>query len=163
MDEIKARKSGSCVRCGRKLTDPRSVQRGMGPVCWTASKGDVFERDLEATPQEWERREQLLRQGGEIDLGANWRYIDIDPQMALQLPWQLRVSVRFRDGEFEAYGCASWGQESREIVFVRSSDLRSAYAAAVQAGPVSSARAYRYTRTRRRVTARRASKGARAA
>ena len=26
--------SGVCARCGRELTDPASVQRGVGPVCW---------------------------------------------------------------------------------------------------------------------------------
>jgi len=23
-----------CARCGRKLTDPVSIKRGYGPVCW---------------------------------------------------------------------------------------------------------------------------------
>ena len=25
-----------CIICGRLLTDPLSVKRGMGPVCWAA-------------------------------------------------------------------------------------------------------------------------------
>jgi len=28
----------SCQRCGRKLTDPRSIKRGYGPVCWSKIK-----------------------------------------------------------------------------------------------------------------------------
>jgi len=27
------RSSGKCARCGRALSDPVSVERGMGPVC----------------------------------------------------------------------------------------------------------------------------------
>lgn len=26
---------GKCARCGRKLTDPDSIIRGIGPECWT--------------------------------------------------------------------------------------------------------------------------------
>lgn len=28
---------GRCARCGRELTDPESIQRGMGPTCWSKS------------------------------------------------------------------------------------------------------------------------------
>lgn len=145
-----ARQAGKCARCGRAISDPASLARGVGPVCWRACGGDIFAADLQADQTEWDRREQLLREGGEIDLGVNWRYIDHDPNMALQLPWQLRVSVRFRDGAFEAYGVASWAGQSKEIVFGRSADLRSAYAAAVQAGPASSTAADRCAMPRRR-------------
>ncbi|MDI6872488.1 MAG: DUF6011 domain-containing protein, partial [Bacillota bacterium] len=39
--------AGQCVRCGRKLKDPISVERKMGPVCWTRSG-----RNLERSEQE---------------------------------------------------------------------------------------------------------------
>ncbi|WP_370514520.1 DUF6011 domain-containing protein [Alteribacillus sp. YIM 98480] len=29
-----------CVKCGRKLKDKRSQERGYGPVCWKKSKED---------------------------------------------------------------------------------------------------------------------------
>lgn len=31
---IKARNRDTCLRCGRKLTNPKSKARGMGPICW---------------------------------------------------------------------------------------------------------------------------------
>lgn len=144
-----SKQTSRCCRCSRTLTDPHSVARGMGPDCWAFSGGDVFERDLDASPKEWQRRERLLCGGGEIDLGANWQYIEHDPNMALQLPQQMRVSVRHKDGQFEAYGLV-FGltpAESREIVFLRSPDVKAAYAAAVQAGPASNASAHRIMRT----------------
>ncbi|MGB9815476.1 MAG: DUF6011 domain-containing protein [Thermoplasmata archaeon] len=30
---------GHCKRCGRKLTDPKSVMRGYGPKCWEKMQG----------------------------------------------------------------------------------------------------------------------------
>lgn len=141
-----SRQASNCCRCGRRITDPASLSRGMGPICWTESQGDVFESDLQATDEEWVRREQVLRRGGEIDLGANWRYVEHDESMALQFPQQMRVSVRYRDGAFEAYGQVSWGGISREVVFLRSLDVQTAYAAAVQAGPASNAAAHRSLR-----------------
>jgi hypothetical protein len=140
------RQASNCARCGRRISDPVSLSRGMDPVCWTESLGGLFERDLQASDEEWARREELLRKGGEIDLGVNWQYIDHDPNMALQFPQQMRVSVRFKDGAFEAYGQVSWGGLSREIVFLRSLDVQTAYAAAVQAGPASNAAAERSRR-----------------
>jgi hypothetical protein len=32
-DQIEVWHSGSCSRCGRELTDPQSIARGLGPVC----------------------------------------------------------------------------------------------------------------------------------
>jgi hypothetical protein len=32
-DQIEVWHSGTCGRCGRELTDPESIQRGLGPVC----------------------------------------------------------------------------------------------------------------------------------
>lgn len=146
--------SGNCTRCGRKLTDPVSVARSMGPICWGRSMGDVFEKDMEASEQEWARREETLRMGGEIDLGCNWRYMDRDPEMALQLPSSLRVSLRFKDGRFEAYGLVyGWG-ENREVVFGSSEDVRTAYRVAVNAGPQSSATARRIMESNRRAALR---------
>lgn len=129
--------SGQCSRCHRALRDPVSVRRGMGPVCWANSMGDAFERDLEASDEEWARREKLLRADGEIDLGHNWEY----DQGQDFLPWMVRVSLRFNSvtARFEAYGSlVNPGRPSlheAEIIFGASADLKTAYAAAVKAGP----------------------------
>ena len=142
--------AGSCARCHRALKDPKSVERGMGPVCWAKSNGDIFEKGLEADEQEWARREELLRKGGEIDFGCNWQYIDYNPDMALQIPVTMRVSVRFREGAYEAYGVAAYPGENKEIVFERSQDIKAVYKAAVQAGPHSNAQVAYIQRQRRR-------------
>lgn len=34
LDTVEVWHDGSCARCGRDLTDPLSVQRGIGPDCW---------------------------------------------------------------------------------------------------------------------------------
>lgn len=40
--------STHCAECGRLLTDPVSVQRGIGPVCWGAGKEDLnMKKDCE--------------------------------------------------------------------------------------------------------------------
>ncbi|MDI6871918.1 MAG: DUF6011 domain-containing protein, partial [Bacillota bacterium] len=134
MLETRAADGGQCVRCGRKLKDPVSLERGMGPVCWAQSQGDVFERDLEATEEEWARREHLLRHGGEIDLGCNWPWVDPEKirTHTLVLPQTMRVSIRYNPtaGLFEAYGEAA----GREVVVSAHADLRDAYRAAVNLG-----------------------------
>jgi len=32
--KVKIRNRETCLVCGRKLTNPKSKARGMGPVCW---------------------------------------------------------------------------------------------------------------------------------
>lgn len=128
----------TCVRCHRKLSDPASVKRGMGPVCWAQSNGDVFEKDLEVSEEEWARREELLRNGGEIDFGVNWEY----PIEGDMIPARMRVSVRYRDGVFEAYGFLVTVHKYDEVLFARCADIRDAYRAAVLAGPESNAKAH---------------------
>lgn len=140
----------NCIRCNRVLKDPKSVKRGMGPVCWAESGGDIFEKDLEADEKEWARREEVLKSGGEIDFGVNWQHIDYDPEMALQLPTTMRVSIRYRDGAFEAYGYIYHPQGNREEVFCRSTDIQVAYRAAVNAGPQSNANVVQIQRKQRR-------------
>ncbi len=141
---------GKCSRCGKALKDPVSVMRGMGPICWALAKGEIFEHDMDAPEEEWTRRDHVLRRGGEIDLGVNWRYIDHNPEMALQIPQNMRVSLRFANGVFEAYGAISgWGEE-REIVFGQAADVRTAYRLAINAGPQSEAVSYRVQRERQR-------------
>lgn len=147
MVEREVSKRGQCARCHRRLTDPVSIYRGTGPVCWAASGGDAFEADLEASDEEWTRREQLLRAGGEIDLGCNWEYDEGEDY----LPCTVRVSVRFvgphpgrPEGVFEAYGRlinSSWLVDGAEVVFSSGTDLRAVYAAAVMAGPRCAAQA----------------------
>ncbi len=129
--------AGQCTRCHRRLTDPVSLKRGMGPVCWAASNGSLFEGDLNASEGEWARRERLLRAGGEIDLGSNWDF-DLGEDY---FPTKVRVSVRFRNGRFEAYGALAnpVTPVEAEVVFAASTDLRSVYEAAVAAGQVSGA------------------------
>src|SRR5690606_19457919 len=96
-------KAGSCTRCGRGLKDPVSLRRGMGPVCWARSRGGTFDRLLDASDEEWQTREDLLRAGGEEDLGANWRWpLFVD---GVTITVQARISVRYdreRD-RYEAY------------------------------------------------------------
>lgn len=38
-DEIEVWHSGTCSRCGRELTDPESIARGLGPVCAERAMG----------------------------------------------------------------------------------------------------------------------------
>jgi hypothetical protein len=133
-----------CARCGRVLKNPESVARGIGPKCWKLVGGGVFDKDLDVGKLEWVRREKLLQDGGEIDLGVNWRYVKNG------IPSSMRVSVRYRDGKYEAYGrlLTFMGEE---VVFARSEDLKTVYREAVGAGPMSTALAYRKMRTRKKV------------
>lgn len=150
---VSAKKASSnCTRCGRRLTDPTSVARSMGPDCWAKSGGDIFEGDLEVSDEEWARRDELLRHGGEIDLGCTWRF---DPSTDEKpcLPCNIRISVRFVNGAFEAFGTLLWSGDyvsGTEVVFSRSDDLRTAYRAAVNAGPMCDAQIQRLERTARR-------------
>lgn len=138
----------NCARCGRRLTDPVSVKRGMGSVCYTFSGGGVFDKDLDASDDEWTRRRKLLQAGGEIDLGVNWRY----PSEGIGLGYSMRVSLRFRDGRYEAYGLVNRfgpgrsGDGDKEIVFAQTVDIREAHQAAVDAGPTYTALTYRARR-----------------
>lgn len=136
MSEIK----GQCTRCHRGLKDPQSVARSMGPICWAESGGDIFEADLQADEKEWTRREELLRHGGEVDFGVNWQYPV--PDNVLPTAFNLRVSVRYKDGNFEAYGVVYGPGTNYEIVFASSPDIKAIYRAAVEAGPTCTARAH---------------------
>jgi len=40
-DGLEVRHEGRCGRCGRALTTPESVDRGIGPECWAAMGGEV--------------------------------------------------------------------------------------------------------------------------
>ncbi|MBX5436755.1 MAG: hypothetical protein IRZ33_06005 [Alicyclobacillaceae bacterium] len=124
--------SDKCRRCGRALRDEQSVARGMGPVCYRRSGGGVFDKDLQADDAEWARRAALLERGGEIDLGANWPYLAEDGAH-----YQMRISVRYQDGKYEAYGALDdWARgERREVLIDRGADLRRVYESAVLAGP----------------------------
>lgn len=31
---VKLKNRDTCLACGRKLTNPKSIERGLGPVCW---------------------------------------------------------------------------------------------------------------------------------
>lgn len=31
---------GCCARCGKRLTDPQSIERGFGPHCWSSLTGE---------------------------------------------------------------------------------------------------------------------------
>lgn len=124
----------NCLRCGRALKRPHSIARGLGPICYKKCGGGTFDHDLEADEAEWQRREELLKNGGEIDFGVNWDYPDPGNMMRSH---NMRVSVRYRDGAYEAYGhIVKYGEpEAEEIVFARSTDLKTVYWEAIAAGP----------------------------
>lgn len=42
---------GRCCRCGRKLTTPESVERGIGPECWARSPGNAKAKAALAQPE----------------------------------------------------------------------------------------------------------------
>lgn len=48
--------SDRCMRCNRILSNPHSIARSRGPVCYKKSGG--------ADDKEWARREELLKAGG---------------------------------------------------------------------------------------------------
>ncbi|OPY63645.1 MAG: hypothetical protein A4E56_00368 [Pelotomaculum sp. PtaU1.Bin065] len=128
-----------CIRCGHRLKDPKSIKRGIGSICYRDSGGGTFDGDMDAVPEEWQRREQILKRGGEIDLGVNWQY----PVPGDMLPANMRVSIRCNDGFFEAYGCVLKTDGNEEILFARGTDLKDIYRVAVEAGPSCTAQAYR--------------------
>lgn len=138
-----AKSAGSCARCGRRLTNPHSVARSLGPVCYRKSGGGMFDRDMQASDAEWERRAEDLRRGGEVDFGW-WDCVqgmtEYGPAI---LQRAMRVSVRFRDGAFEAYGVLAQVEPPVEQIFYRGNDIRECWRAAIAAGPESSAAAYR--------------------
>ncbi|MGB9866739.1 MAG: DUF6011 domain-containing protein [Bacillota bacterium] len=137
--------TGKCIRCGRRLTRPSSVSRRLGHVCWVKSKGELFQNELTTTPQEWERREQLLRSGGEHDFGY-WDCVVNTEYGPSVLYHAMRVSVRYRDGMFEAYGVIDQAGVREERVFYKGTSVRDCWQAAVAAGPESQAEAYRAER-----------------
>jgi len=135
-----AQKSDRCMRCNRALSNPHSIARCLGPKCYKKAGGGVFDADLQADDKEWARREELLKAGGEIDLGVNWDYPD--PGNMIR-SYHMRVSVRYKDGAFEAYGCLMKpGKDQEEVVFARGQDLKVIYREAIAAGPTATAQAY---------------------
>ncbi|SMB98004.1 hypothetical protein SAMN00808754_2074 [Thermanaeromonas toyohensis ToBE] len=127
----------TCARCNRKLTNPHSIARQLGPKCYKLADGGIFDSDLQADEKEWARREEHLRRGGEIDFGTNWRY-----PLENGFSVNMRISVRYRDGAFEAYGVVFDPRGEREIVFARSEDLKAIYREAIATGPTYTAMAY---------------------
>ena len=84
--------SDRCMRCNRILSNPHSIARSLGPVCYKKSGGGVFDADLQADEKEWARREELLKAGGEIDFGVNWQY-----PLGNGFSANMRVSLRYRE------------------------------------------------------------------
>lgn len=41
-----------CGKCGKKITDPQSIQRGYGPTCWASISGDRCKIDSKAIFEE---------------------------------------------------------------------------------------------------------------
>jgi len=129
-----------CARCNRPLSNPHSIARSLGPVCYAKAGGGIFDSDLQADDSEWARRAKYLQAGGEIDFGVNWDYPD--PGNFIR-SYSMRVSVRYRDGAFEAYGCLMKpGKDQEEVVFARGQDLKVIYREAIAAGPTCTAQAY---------------------
>jgi hypothetical protein len=46
-EPVQQQSVGKCIRCGRKLTDPASIKRGMGPVCWGKSLQEQVRLEIE--------------------------------------------------------------------------------------------------------------------
>ncbi len=40
-----------CKKCGRKLIDKESMQRGYGPVCWEEHTGSIKKQDYDIDGQ----------------------------------------------------------------------------------------------------------------
>lgn len=135
-----------CMRCGRKLTNPHSIARNLGPVCYKKSGGGAFESQLEVPEEQWELRAEAMRRGGEADFGY-WDCVVQTEHGPVVLIRAMRVSVRFRDGAFEAYGTRFLpGGGKEDVVFYRGGDVRECWRAAIAAGPESAAAAYRTQR-----------------
>ena len=150
--------------CSRPLKNQQSIERGMGPQCWAKGKGDIFEQDLTADDAEWERREKLLRSGGESDLGCNWQYVDYNPDMALQIPGTARVSVGHNPilalFEVRVHKFGVHGPDEYSVEFA-SSNIRATWQAAVRQGPELEASVHQYQRNWRQHLRRMARKGTR--
>ncbi|WP_353733696.1 DUF6011 domain-containing protein [Syntrophothermus sp.] len=43
------------MRCNRVLSNPHSIARSLGPVCYKKAGGGVFDADLQADDNEWSR------------------------------------------------------------------------------------------------------------
>lgn len=138
MEQVLNQGSGRCMRCNRPLSNPHSIARCLGPVCYRKAGGGVFDADLQADEKEWARREELLKAGGEIDFGVNWQY-----PLGNGFSVNMRVSLRYRDGVFEVYGKIYDPRGDREIIIASSGNLRAAYKEAIAAGPTYTAMAYR--------------------
>ncbi len=121
---------GECARCGRRLKNPVSAARGIGPKCWRLSGGGTFDKDLDVDKLEWTRREKLLKSGEEISLGT----YNLHDNLTMQ------VCIRYRERFYEAYGRLSDG---RERIFGMGTDLKIVYAYAIAAGPTAVAETYR--------------------
>ncbi|EMT38215.1 hypothetical protein TthWC1_2281 [Thermoanaerobacter thermohydrosulfuricus WC1] len=142
-----------CARCNRPLSNPHSIARSLGPVCYRKSGGGAFDNDLNASEKEWARREEILKSGAEIDFGVHWQYPLSDGIIA-----HMRISVRYSNGVFEAYAqiydprkyfsCAFTSDE--QIIIARSENLKEVYKEAIAAGPTYSAMAYREERNRKK-------------
>lgn len=156
---VRGKKSGRCLRCGRRLSNPHSIARGLGPICYRKSGGGAFDRDMEVADAEWERRAEDLRRGGEWDFGY-WDWVMETEWGPVVMTRAMRVSTRFRDGAFEAYGERFLSDgTSEDVVFYRGDNIREAWRAAIAAGPESNAMAYRVKRETERAWKAQAKRG----
>jgi hypothetical protein len=80
---FKLHHEGRCGRCGRALTTPESVERGIGPECWTQMSGGnyphlVAQQELDAKAQKRLDDEELERAISESEGASAWPE-DYDP------------------------------------------------------------------------------------
>jgi len=56
----------SCTRCKRGLTDPISIKRGYGPVCWAKAQADKSKEEqiVYDGPSRQEAKEKARPPGG---------------------------------------------------------------------------------------------------
>lgn len=92
-----------CQKCGRKLTDPESIERGYGPECW----GSILphysieqEEPEESIPGQMTIEDFLggLKNGGEKDEEAEL-FVKMVKRLAKGFGFKLCDRIKFEDPE----------------------------------------------------------------
>lgn len=126
-----------CFACGTELEV--NDFKDLCNDCWRKSGGGVFDKKLNVNLKEWEKRKELLKNGGELDFGTNGKFIPYNPQMEVQLPVPIRASVRLNKekNKYEAYAMIYDPRTYYEISLFLTNDIKQAFRAAILTGPYS--------------------------